>query len=171
MDVNNNRSKTDVLLSYNTDIDFEFDDLMMTSDEDLLKRKVFKLLITQFGDWKFDKEIGASPNIFTGEHNTRETAALIKQFIEFNIQQYISPAIIDARIVPIDEDSIKIYITLYVNGLRIASLPYTLDFINGLLYSQYDDRVDKLISTPELKLNTIDDVADPNVYVEKFRLQ
>ena len=167
----NNTNKTDILLSYNTDIDFEFDDLMLTSNEDLLKRKVFKLLITQFGDWKFDRSVGSSPNIFTGEKNSRETAALIKQHLEYNIQEHITPAIIEAKIVPVNEESIKIYISLYLDGLRIANLPYTLDFINGLMYAQYDERVDRLISTPELKLNTIDDVDHPNVYVEKFRLK
>ena len=57
---------SDILLSYDTDIDFENDDLMMTNGNDLLERKVFKLLITSLNDWKFDGEIGASPNIFIG---------------------------------------------------------------------------------------------------------
>jgi len=169
MDLRN--SAKDILLSYDTDIDFEQGDLMITSNADMIKRKVFKLLVTNLNDWKFDKSIGASPNRFTGEHNTRQTGELIVSFLETNIQPHIFPAIVEVKVVPINTDSIKIYITLYLEGSIIANMPFSMDFMNGLLYTQFDEKTDKLISSTAIKINSIKDIDKPNIYKDRLRFQ
>jgi len=166
--LNQNR---DILLSYDTDLDFENGDLMVTSGADMIKRKVFKLMITNMNDWKRDKSIGASPNKFTGEPNTRQTGGLIKQFLESQIQPNIVPAIIEVKVVPINTDSIKIYITLFLDGSIIGNMPFSLDFINGLLYTQFDDKTDKLISSDAIKINSVEDISTPNIYKDRLRFQ
>ena len=161
----------DILFSYDGDISFENGDLMLTTGNDLLERKVFKLLLTSINDWKFDKNIGASPNIFIGEQNTRDTGKLIESYLDTHIQEHIYPAIINTKVVPLDYDSIKIYITLYIQGTIVAKLPLTLDFINGLIYTQYDEKTDNIISNKTTKFNTNDAINKPNIYKDRFRLQ
>jgi len=160
---------TDILLSYDTDIDFEHDDLMLTSGNELLKRRVFKLLISEFRDWPFEPNIGANPNVFMGEHNTRETAKSLTEFLETRIQPYINPAFLSVRVVPVDYDSIKIYLDLYVDGIVAGIMPFTMDFVNGLQYTDYDERVDTVISNSVTKMNTINDVNKPNKYLDRLR--
>ena len=163
--------KSDILLSYDTDIAFFENDLMITSGIDLVKRKVFKLLISEPGSWNMDKQIGASPNKFTGERNTREIAEILKVYLENGIQPHIQPFVIDVKIVPVNKDSIKIYLYLLFDGQIETTIPYSLDFINGLLYTQYDDKVDKLISDKALKFNDIDDVSQYNKYLDRLAEQ
>ena len=162
---------SDILLSYDTDIDFSMDDILLTNGLDFLKRKVFKLLITEFTDWKMDPTVGASPNKFTGEKNTRAMGQIIKQYMESKIQPYIYPAVIDVKVVPIDYDSIKIYLDLIVATDIVSTIPFTLDFINGISYTQYDDVVDKLISNSTNKINHLEDINNPNPYLDRLRLQ
>lgn len=163
--------KSDILLSYDTDIDFGTGDILVTNGLDFIKRKVFKFLITEQTDWKTLPSIGASPNIFTGEQNTREVGKRIKQFIESNIQQHISPAVIDVRVVPINYDSIKIYLDIIVVTDIIATIPFTFDFINGITYTQYDDIVDKIVSNKTNKINQAEDINNPNPYLDRLRRQ
>ena len=42
----------DILLGYDTDIYFENNDLMICTGVDYIEREIYKLLITEPGDWK-----------------------------------------------------------------------------------------------------------------------
>ena len=162
---------SDILLSYDTDIDFGTGDLLVVNGLEFLKRKIFKLLITETNDWKIIPTIGASPNRFTGEQNTRDIAKKIKQYIESNIQQHISPAQIDVIVVPINYDSIKIYIDILVVGVVVATIPFTFDYVNGISYTQYDDVVDKIVSNQTNKINQAEDINTPNPFLDRLRRQ
>jgi hypothetical protein len=160
--------KTDILLSYDTDIAFGIDDLMIVSGSELLKRKIFKHLITEFNDWKIHPQVGSSPNRFTGERNNRETASNIKYFIENNINPHISPAQITVKVVPIDYDSIKIYITAITEQGNGITMPFSFDYINGLEYTQVDTLVDKIISNVNIKINDSVNIDYSNPYLSNI---
>ena len=166
-----NSIMTDILFSYDTDIAFDDKDLMLTSGVDAITRRIFKLLITNVNDWKYEPDLGASPNRFTGEQNTRETGELIEQFIDYNISPHILPHSIKTTVVPVSYDSVKIYIDVYIDGLVEATLPYTLDFVNGLVYTQFDPATDKVISSDTLKINSVEDISTPNIYKDRLRFQ
>jgi len=163
--------KSDILLSYDTDIDFGAGDLLVVNGLELLKRKIFKLLITEPTDWKMYPNVGASPNKFTGEQNTRELGNQIKQHLESRISQHISPAIIDVKVVPIDYDSVKIYLNVMVAGTVVSIIPFTFDFINGISYTQYDDIVDKITSSNTIKFNEAESINNPNPFMDRLRKQ
>ena len=161
----------DIFLSYDTDIEFSNGDLMLNYGVDLLKRKAFKLLISEINDWGFMREIGASPKVFIGEPNTRETAELLKSYVESKLRKYLQPVIPEVRVVPLDFDSVKVYIDLLFSNTTVATLPMTLDFINGITYTQFDDKVDILSSSSTHKLNTAGNITKPNIYKDRLRLQ
>jgi len=161
----------DILLSYDTDIDFEFGDVMLTYDEDRIKRVVFKLLIAEKGSWKMQPQVGATPNTFIGEPNTRETGQLIQQYLEYNINEIITPDFVNVKVVPINTDSINIYIDIYADGVSTGYESYKLDFIYGLLYTSFDPRTDKLTSNETNKINDIDNVIKPNKYKDAYAKQ
>jgi len=163
--------RSDILLSYDTDIDFGTGDLLVANGLEFLKRKVFKLLITEANDWKIMPDIGASPNRFTGEQNTRTIAKQIKQFVESNIQQHIAPARIDIQVVPLNYDSVKIYLDILVADSIITTMPFTFDYVNGISYTQYDDIVDKIISNQTNKINQAEDINTPNPFLDRLRRQ
>jgi len=165
------QNQSDILLSYDTDIDFQFDDLLITSGLDMIKRQVFKHLISELNDWKISPEIGASPNNFTGERNSRETGQLLKQFIESRIQQHIDPAVLNVKVVPINYDNVKIYIDINVSGNITSLQPLTLDYINGIKYTQFDEVVDTLVSNSITKMNDINSINNPNPYVDRLSVQ
>ncbi len=169
MDITNKRS--DILLSYDTDIAFANNDLMITSGTDLIKRKIFKLLITAVNDWKFQPTIGSSPSKFVGEKNTRDTGKLIEQYITYNIEPHIFPNFIQTKVVPVNYNSVKVYIDVYIAGLLSATLPYSIDFVNGLVYTQFDSATDTVISSETTKINAVDDISTPNIYKDRLRFQ
>jgi len=164
-------SQADILLSYDLDIDFGTNDILLTNGIDFVKRKVFKLLITEVNDWGMNPGLGASPNLFTGMQNTRENAQLLKQFLTSRIQPYIEPFVLDIQIIPVDYDSIKIYIDLILATNILSSTPFTFDFVNGFSYTQYDEVVDKIISNKTIKFNDMEDINVPNPFLDRLRLQ
>jgi len=158
-----NTTDTDILMSYDTDIAFEYGDLMYTGGVDYIKRKVFKLLLSDLNDWKVTPEVGANPTKYIGEHNTREVATRIQNYIIERIAPEIDPIIIDVRVIPIDYDSIKCYIDLYSSNMSIGTIPFTMDFINGFTYTQFDSRVDKIVSSKRHKINAPNEISRPNL--------
>jgi len=162
---------TDILFSYDTDIDFANEDIMIVSDIEMIKRQIFKLLITDKNDWKFEPNTGATPNRFIGEQNTRETAQLLKQYMETNINNLMHYGFVDIKIIPLNYESVKIYIDVYLDDMSKATMPFTLDFVNGLIYTQFDNMVDTLVSNKNIKINSVDDIPTPNIYKDRLRLQ
>jgi len=163
--------KSDILLSYDGDIDFNSGDILTVNGLEYIKRVVFKLLLTEMNDWGVYPNIGASPNRFTGEQNTRDIGKQIKQYIETNIRQHIAPATIDVKVVPINYDSVKIYLDIIVVSDIISTIPFTFDYVNGISYTQYDDVVDKIISNKNNKINSAEYINNPNPYLDKLRKQ
>jgi len=158
-----NTNDSDILMSYDTDIAFEYGDLMYTTGADYIKRVVFKLLISELNDWKLTPNIGANPTKYIGEHNSRDTAAKLQNYILERIAPEIQPITIDVRVIPIDYDSVKCYIDLYAYGMSIGTVPFTMDFINGFTYTQFDNRVDKIISSKRHKINAPNEISRPNL--------
>lgn len=161
----------DVLMSYDTDIAFEKGDLMLTEGSDFLVRKVFKLIISEIGDWKLDPQLYASPKAFTGQKNTRDTATRIQSYLKTNIQPHISPVECAVRVIPLNYDSVKVYIDLIFMGSTLASVPFTLDYVNGFKYTQFDARVDSVISSKNLKMNAPTDIQFPNPIKDRISRQ
>ena len=158
----NTNASSDILMSYDTDIDFEFGDLMLATGSDFLKRKVFKLLLTEVNDWKKTPDLGANPSLFIGEKNSRNTAQKIQNFITERIQPYILPVLINVRVIPIDYDSVKCYIDLLYNGELVSTIPFTMDFINGFHFTELDERTDKIVSSNNHKINTPENIPFAN---------
>ena len=155
-------TETDILMSYDTDISFENGDLMLSTGSDLLQRRVIKLLLSETNDWRRYPHIGANPNIFIGNNNTREVGRNIERYITSKIQPFITPAIIDVRVVPIDFDAVKGYISVYYAGAAPINIPFKMDFINGLAITDFDERVDKVVSSDKLKFNDQQDYVAAN---------
>ncbi len=162
---------SDVLLSFDTDIDFKNGDLLISSGQDEIKRKVFKLLITETGDWKIHKNVGASPIQFIGEKNNRETGMMIKEFIQSRLQEQLSTNIVNVRVIPIDYESVKVYIDIITDSNTISIAPFTIDFINGIRYVQFDSVVDSVFTNSTIKDNSTKNINIPNKYLDRLRFQ
>lgn len=167
----NEKYFTDILLSYDTDIEFGGSDLLITTGQDHIKRKIHKLLITEPGDWKVHINVGASPTLFIGEKNNRETGNRIKEYLMSKIQPFIYPSLLDVKVVPIDYDNVTVYIDVFMNSQIISASTFTIDFVNGISYSQFDDVVDKVVSSNILKQNNITNINTPNPYLDKLRFR
>ena len=155
-------SQKDILLSFDTDIDFENGDIMFVDGDEFIKRKVFKLLISEINDWVLDPQLGANPSVFIGEPNNRETAQQLKNFIESRIAPFIVPYVMDVRVIPLNKESVKCYIDISSFGNTAITIPFTLDFIHGITYTQFDNKVDKIYSTNTAKINAPADISQPN---------
>jgi hypothetical protein len=162
---------TDILLSYDTDIEFGSQDLLLSSGQDLIKRKIHKMLITEPGDWKIHTTVGANPSIFIGEPNNRDTANRLRDHLIFRLQPFVNPLSVDVRVITINYESVKVYIDIYTMEDIVTASSFSLDFINGITYSQFDEVVDKIIYSGTLKSNSINNINNPNPYLDKLRLQ
>lgn len=165
------RGLTDVLLTYDTDLDFEDGDLMLSNGIDCLKRIIYKLLITSPGDWKLYTDEGANPNEFIGQPNIRQTAKELEEFIIDKIQPHVVPATVTVKVVPLSRESVKCYLDLNVAGLDIVQIPFTMDYVNGFIYPQIDDRVDTIESGKDIRYNDSDSLQNPNPYWDRLRSQ
>ena len=160
----------DVLLGYDTDLHFEDGDLMLTTGIDYIEREIFKILITQPGDWKASPLIGVSPNQLTGSANTRENAIKMQDLLLEGIRSTVYPATADVRIVPTDYDSVLVFIDVYVRTNDVVVIPFEFDYITGFRkLNKADERVLETKSTQEYKINDISTVKRPNKYWSRIR--
>jgi hypothetical protein len=163
-------SMHDILLGYDTDLHFENGDLMLTTGIDYIEREIYKLLITEPGDWKASPFLGASPNQLTGSANTRENAIRMKDIITEGIKPTVYPAQVDVRIVPTDYDSVLVFIDVYVRSEDVVVIPFEFDYITGFRkLNKADTRVTKPISSQQYKINDISKITRPNKYWSRIR--
>lgn len=155
----------DILFGYDTDIHFEKGDLMLTSTgTDFIEREVYKLLITERGQWQFNQPLGASPVVFAGEPNTRETAKQLEQYLEDNLSFTLAPAIAEYRVVPTDYDSVVIFIDIFSPDSLEITIPFEFSFVNGISKL---DRADPRVTKPksgQYNINDISSLKKPNKY-------
>lgn len=155
----------DVLFGYDTDLHFENDDLMITTGIDYIEREIYKLLITEPGDWKADLGIGAGLNNFTGEVNSRDTAERIQSAISDAIRITVAPAQAFVRAVPTNYSNIMVFIDLYSEDMQLLSIPFQFDFVNGFTkLDRADPRVIEQKPTNNRKENDISNIRRPNKY-------
>jgi hypothetical protein len=160
----------DILLGYDTDIHFENGDIMLTTGIDYIEREIYKLLITEPGDWKASPGIGASPNQLIGAVNTRENAIKMQDIITTGLRGTVYPATLDVRVIPTNYDSLMIFIDVYVRSEDILTIPFEFDYINGFRkINKSDSRVTQPKSTQEYKINDISKVKRPNKYWSRVR--
>lgn len=165
------RLTSDVALTYDTDLEFEDGDLMLCNGIDCLKRMVYALLITEPGDWKLYPDEGSSMTPFIGKPNTRETARMIKEYVIDKIQPHVIPATVGVTVVPLNRESVKCYIDLTLAGVEITHIPFTMDFVNGFIYPQIDERADTVVSSKNTKFNDNSSINHPNPYWDRLRSQ
>ena len=155
----------DVRIGYNTDINLENGDLMLTSGIDYIELEIYKLLITKQGDWKVSPLIGCSPNDFIGEQNTRDTALKIEQYIENGLKETIYPCHLKVRSVPTNYTSLMIFIDILFQTIEIDSIPFEFDFANGFRkLNRIDTKVQEAKSSSSYNINNISNMKRPNKY-------
>lgn len=161
---------TDILLGYDQDLHFENGDLMLTSGIDYIERELYKLLITSPGDWKANGSLGASPDKFIGEQNTRDAANLLKDYLQMKLRATVTPAQLSVKVVPTDYSSITVIIDVFVHNSEITSMPFTFDFTTGSLkFNRRDVRTTPIKSSQKLKINDISNTKTPNKYWKSIR--
>jgi len=165
------RGVIDVALTYDMDLDFQDGDLMLTQGIDAMKRIVYALLVTEPGDWKLYPDEGSSLTPFIGSRNTRDTARRIEEYIIDKIQPHVVPATVAVRVVPLSRESVKCYLELTLAGVEVTHIPFTMDFINGFVYPQIDERVDTVVSDRNIKYNDTDSINHPNPFWDRLRGQ
>lgn len=155
----------DVLFGYDSDLHFENGDLMLTnSGTDFIEREIYKLLITERGEWKTNLRLGASPVIFAGQPNTKETAKALEKYLFESLNLTIAPANAKIKVTPIDYTSVIIFIDIYTPDALEISIPFSFDYTNGISKL---DRGDPRLVTPETgdyEVNDINNLKQPNKY-------
>lgn len=160
----------DILLGYDTDLYFENNDLMITTGLDYIEREIYKLLITEPGDWKVSPQMGCSPNIFTGNQNTRTTGKKIEAHLKEGLKSTVFPSQVEVRVVPTGYDTVMIFIDILLQNMEIDSIPFEFDFINGIKkFNKMDARVVTPRSSVDYKLNDITNIKRPNKYWTQIR--
>lgn len=155
----------DILFGYDTDIHFENDDLMTTTGIDFIEREMYKLLITEPGQWKADPSIGACPNKFTGEQNTREVGEAIEKYVESGLKLTVAPGIPKVRVVPTGNEKVMIFIDINLPNFQRISVPFEFDYINGIRkLTKIDSRTTPIVSSQEYDINNISNLRRPNKY-------
>lgn len=161
---------TDVVLGYDTDLHFENGDLMLTSGIDYIEREVYKLLITEPGDWKLSLGLGCSPTSkFAGEPNTRESARRLEKYITEGLAFTVYPAGINVRVVPTDYDSVIIFIDIIASNSVQTTIPFEFNYTNGI--TKLENADPKLITpkTGKYEINDIINLEKPNKYWARLR--
>jgi hypothetical protein len=160
----------DILFGYDTDIHFGNDDLLTVNGIDYIEREIYKLLITEPGDWKLNPKLGCSPNSFSGAQNTRETGKKIQLYLTEGLRFTVNPASLDVRVVPTNYDSVMIFIDIVFPDYQTDKLIFEFDFINGLKkFDKMDPKVSEPNSSKKYKVNNISSMKRPNKYWEKLR--
>ena len=161
---------TDILLSYDTDLAFEKGDLMLTSGNDYIEREIYKLLITEPGDWKSQLNLGCSPIKFAGEQNTRDTASKLQQYIADGLSFTVAPAQVKVRAVPTNYDTILIFIDIYSPAALELTIPFVFNYNNGIVkLDRADPRTVIPQSSPHHTVNDITNLKKHNKYVSRLR--
>jgi len=162
----------DILLGYDTDLHFDNGDLMTTTGIDYIQREIYKLLVTNIGEWKMDENLGASPHRFVGQPNTREIAVALQKHVLDSIRLTISPAQVDVRAVPVSVDKLMLFIDIFILDGKVATIPFQFDFSGGLqIIHAYDPKVTPPTSSVNYKINDITNLQRPNKYWERLRSQ
>ena len=160
----------DILIGYDTDLYFENGDLMVTTGLDYIEREIYKLLITEPGDWGVNGTIGCSPNVFTGDQNTRETGKKIESYLVSGLRDTVFPAEVSIRTVPTGYETMMIFIDILFQTEEIDSIPFEFDFINGIKkFNKMDSRVMEPKSSVNYKVNNIANMKKPNKYWQQLR--
>lgn len=154
----------DILIGYDTDIHFSGDDIMTTTGIDFIEREMYKILITEPGDWKADPTIGGSPNRYIGEQNTREKAAELEAYIEQQLKLVVSPGIPKVRAVPTGESSLMLFVDVLIANFQRITIPFEFDYVNGIRkVKRLDAKVTPLKSSNH-EINDISKLRRPNKY-------
>lgn len=160
----------DILFGYDTDIHFSGGDLQTTSGLDYIEREIYKVLISDKGDWKTSPNLGASLSSFIGQKNNRETAEGIKSYVEKSLRSTVYPASLNVDVVPVNESRIMVVINILVNGNSIDRFPFEFDFVNGFKkVSLRDAQVTNTQSSNNYKINDISKMQNYNKYYERQR--
>jgi len=159
----------DILLTYDTDIFFEDGDLMQCTGIDYIEREVYKVLITNLGDWKLSPNIGVGLSKFIGKSNTKEVGKAIETLIERELSFVVAPATIKCRVIPIGYHSISCIIDIMVYEILDITIPFELDFTSGKIDVIKKDRVVVEKPMDNIKLNNIAQMIKPNKYWERMR--
>jgi len=155
----------DILLGYDTDIYFDNDDLMLTNGIDFIEREMYKLLITEPGQWKADPTIGACPNKFTGEQNTREIGEAIEKYVENGLKLTVAPGVPKVRVVPVGAEKIMIFIDINLPEFQRITVPFEFDYINGIQkITKIDSKTTPIKSSQNYDINNISNLRRPNKY-------
>jgi hypothetical protein len=160
---------TDVMLGYDTDIHFDGGDLMTTSGIDYIEREIYKLLITEPGQWRLNLAIGCSPVKFAGEPNTREIAKKLETYIKDGLAFTVSPAGLKVQIVPTDYDSVLLFIDILTSNAIQTTIPFEFNYTNGI--SKLDRADPRLVvpKTGDYQVNDLDNLSKPNKYWSRLR--
>jgi len=160
----------DVLFGYDTDIHFKNGDLQLVTGIDYIEREIYKLLITEQGDWGTALSIGSSPNKFIGEPNTRELSSKLENYIESNLQFIVSPARLSARAVPVDFTKIIVIIDITAQGTTVTRVPFEFDFLGGFKkLLNIDEAVTEVKSSQQYQVNDVLTTKTPNKYWNRLR--
>lgn len=161
----------DAIFTYDEDIEFSNGDLKKSSGIDLIKREVFKVMLTSPGDWRLYPDTGASPEEFIGQQNTRANAQRLENHLIESLNPVVFPANINARVVPISREAVVVYIDIDVGDMTIAHIPMNFSYINGFVYTDFDDQVDTIVPSKNIKINKDGYLKHPNPYWERLRRQ
>jgi hypothetical protein len=106
----------DILFGYDTDLHFENNDLMTTTGIDYIEREIYKLLITEPGDWKAHQNVGCTPNRFIGDQNSRVLGTNIENYIREGLKLTVFPGQVNVRVVPTNYDTVIIFIDILMQN-------------------------------------------------------
>lgn len=161
----------DILFSGDQDIEFSNGDIMITRGVDAIKREIFKRLTTERGEWPLFPSEGASLNEYIGEPNTRETADLIKKHLLERLSPVVLPAALQVQVIPTDLESVAVIMKIKFGGDIVGSFSLKIDYINGIVYPGFDDKVDSLVTDKSTTINEPGKIRQYNKYWDQIRKQ
>lgn len=160
----------DILFGYDTDIHFKNGDLQLTTGIDYIEREIYKLLITEPGDWKADPALGASPNKFIGEPNTREAASRLENYLENKLRLIVAPARLNARAIPVKDSKLIVIVEVTAEGSDITRIPFEFEYSSGFRkLVRMDEATTSIRSDKKYQSNDILNTRYPNKYWSRLR--
>jgi hypothetical protein len=160
----------DILFGYDEDIYFSEGDLFLTTGIDYIEREVYKLLITNAGEWRVDQTIGCSPCKFVGEPNTRDLGKQLEQYVKDGLKKTIYPGTIDVRVVPVNYTQLVCLINIFINTINVSTIPFEFDFQSGFkILNKRDEKVMSIISSQKYIVNDISNTTSSNKYWSRMR--
>lgn len=161
----------DILLSGDTDIEFLDGDIRTTQGIDAMKRELLKRLITEKGDWPLYPNEGASANIFVGEPNTRDTSIALKKHLMERLSSAVYPANLDVKIIPINFEEVSVIIKIILGNQMLGAINLKVDYINGITYPGFDDKIDTIVPSRNVRINETGKIRQYNKYWDQIRKQ